>query len=162
MRAFLAGLEAYELVQNPSKAPRASHGVGMSRCSRVWYPAALVCLICLISSSYEPISAQLGHAAISRPTTDGSATATFAAKLAALPMTSKIEGRQEPGHEPSGCRVPARFLMRDRDGKFPGLFDALLADVGIEVVLTGVRMPRMNAIMERWVQTCRRELIDRT
>jgi transposase InsO family protein len=30
------------------------------------------------------------------------------------------------------------------------------------VVLTGVRMPRMNAIMERWVQTCRRELLDRT
>lgn len=32
---------------------------------------------------------------------------------------------------------------------------------GIEVVLTGVRLPRMNAIMERWVQTCRRELLDR-
>ena len=29
-------------------------------------------------------------------------------------------------------------------------------------MLTGVRMPRMNAIMERWVQTCRRELLDRT
>jgi len=59
-----------------------------------------------------------------------------------------------------GCR--ARFLIRDRDGKFPGLFDAVLADAGIEVVLTGVRMPRMNSIMERWVQTCRRELLDRT
>ena len=32
----------------------------------------------------------------------------------------------------------------------------------IEVVLSGIRMPRMNAIMERWVQTCRRELLDRT
>jgi transposase InsO family protein len=29
-------------------------------------------------------------------------------------------------------------------------------------VRTGVRMPRMNAIMERWVRTCRRELLDRT
>jgi hypothetical protein len=29
------------------------------------------------------------------------------------------------------------------------LFDAVVADAGIEVVLTGVRMPRMNAIMER-------------
>ncbi|MFB4298586.1 integrase core domain-containing protein [Actinomadura sp. NTSP31] len=29
-------------------------------------------------------------------------------------------------------------------------------------MLTGVRMPRMNAVMERWVQTCRRELLDRT
>jgi transposase InsO family protein len=60
----------------------------------------------------------------------------------------------------AGCR--ARYLFRDRDGKFPGLFDAALADAGIQVVLTGVRMPRMNAIMERWVQTCRRELLDRT
>jgi putative transposase len=29
-------------------------------------------------------------------------------------------------------------------------------------VLSGVQMPRMNAVMERWVQTCRRELLDRT
>jgi transposase InsO family protein len=62
--------------------------------------------------------------------------------------------------EDTGCR--ARFLIRDRDGKFPALFDTILADAGIEVVLSGVRMPRMNSIMERWVQTCRRELLDRT
>ena len=62
--------------------------------------------------------------------------------------------------EDAGSR--ARFLIRDRDGKFPGLFDAILADAGIETVLSGVQMPRMNAVMERWVQTCRRELFDRT
>jgi transposase len=62
--------------------------------------------------------------------------------------------------EDAGCR--ARFLIRDRDGKFPGLFDAIPADAGIDVVLSGVRMPRMNSIMERWVQTCQRELLDRT
>lgn len=56
----------------------------------------------------------------------------------------------------------ARFLIRDRDGMYPRLFDAILADTGIKVVLTGIRMPRMNAIMERWVRTCRRELLDRT
>jgi putative transposase len=60
----------------------------------------------------------------------------------------------------AGCR--ARFLIRDRDGKFPELSGAVLADAGIKVVLTGVRMPRMNAIMERWILTCRRELLDRT
>jgi transposase InsO family protein len=38
----------------------------------------------------------------------------------------------------------------------------VLADAGIDVVLGGVRMPRMNAVMERWVRTCRRELLDRT
>lgn len=62
--------------------------------------------------------------------------------------------------EDAGLQV--RFLIRDRDGKFPAVFNAILADAGIEVVLTGVRMPRMNALMERWVQTCRRELLDRT
>jgi transposase InsO family protein len=62
--------------------------------------------------------------------------------------------------EDVGCR--ARFLIRDHDGKFPALFDTVLQDAGIEVVLSGVRMPRMNSIMERWVQTCRRELLDRT
>ncbi|MFE4627284.1 integrase core domain-containing protein [Streptomyces mirabilis] len=29
-------------------------------------------------------------------------------------------------------------------------------------MLSGVQMPRMNSIMERWVQTCRGELLDRT
>src|SRR6201982_3499898 len=54
--------------------------------------------------------------------------------------------------EDAGSR--ARFLIRDRDGKFPGLFDTVLEDAGIKVVLSGIQMPRMNAIMERWVQTC--------
>jgi transposase InsO family protein len=62
--------------------------------------------------------------------------------------------------EDTGCR--ARFLIRDRDGKFPKLFDAVLADAGIQVVLSGIQVPRMNSVMERWVQTCRRELLDRT
>jgi putative transposase len=62
--------------------------------------------------------------------------------------------------EDASCRT--RFLIRDRDGKFPGLFDAIIGDAGIETVLSGVQMPRMNSIMERWVQTCRRELLDRT
>ena len=56
----------------------------------------------------------------------------------------------------------ARYLIRDRDGKYPALFDTVLADAGIKVVRSGVQMPRMNAIMERWVRTCRRELLDRT
>jgi putative transposase len=62
--------------------------------------------------------------------------------------------------EDAGSR--ARFLIRDRDGKFPGLLDTVLTVAGIETVLSGVQMPRMNSIMERWVQTCRHELLDRT
>ncbi|MET8116656.1 integrase core domain-containing protein [Streptomyces prasinus] len=56
----------------------------------------------------------------------------------------------------------ARFLIRDRDSRFTQAFDAVLADAGLEVVISGIRMPRMNSIMERWVQTCRRELLDHT
>jgi hypothetical protein len=53
-------------------------------------------------------------------------------------------------------------LIRDRDAKFPALFDQVLADAGIEIVLSGIRVPRMNSIMERCVQSCRHELLDRT
>ena len=55
-----------------------------------------------------------------------------------------------------------KYLIRDRDGKYPAVFDQVLADAGITIVLSGVRMPRMNSIMERWIQACRRELLDRT
>ncbi|MFE7243801.1 integrase core domain-containing protein [Streptomyces sp. NPDC057580] len=56
----------------------------------------------------------------------------------------------------------ARFLIRDRDSKFTQAFDALLADAGLTVVTTGIQIPRMNSVVERWIQTCRRELLDRT
>ncbi|MEV4139341.1 integrase core domain-containing protein [Dactylosporangium sp. NPDC049742] len=62
--------------------------------------------------------------------------------------------------EDNGSR--ARYMIRDRDAEFAELFDAVLADAGIDVVLSGIQMPRMNSIMERWVQTCRRGLLDRT
>jgi len=60
----------------------------------------------------------------------------------------------------AGCQV--KYLIRDRDGKYPALFDAILADTCITIVLSGVQIPRMNSIMERWIQTCRHELLDRT
>jgi transposase InsO family protein len=56
----------------------------------------------------------------------------------------------------------AKYLIRDRDGKYPAMFDTILADAGITVVRSGVQVPRMNAVMERRVRTCRRELLDRT
>jgi putative transposase len=44
----------------------------------------------------------------------------------------------------------AKYLIRDRDGKFPTLFEAVLADAGLNTVLSGVQIPRRNSIMERW------------
>jgi putative transposase len=54
------------------------------------------------------------------------------------------------------------YLVRDRDVKFPAQFGQILTDAGITTVLTGVRTPRMNSIVERWVQELRYELLDRT
>ena len=42
----------------------------------------------------------------------------------------------------AGCRVT--YLIRDRDGRYPALFDAILADAAITVVPSGVRIPRMS------------------
>jgi putative transposase len=64
--------------------------------------------------------------------------------------------------ETGPVRHHVRYLIRDRDATYPALFDEILADAGIKVARSGVRMPHMNSIMERWVRTCRRELLDRT
>ena len=55
-----------------------------------------------------------------------------------------------------------KFMIRDRGSNFTAAFDAVLADAGIRAVLCNVRTPRMNAIAERWIGGCRRELLDRT
>ena len=64
--------------------------------------------------------------------------------------------------EDAGNLAQVRFLIRDRDAKYPALIDEILSGARITTVLTGVRMPRMNAITERWVKTLRAELLDRT
>src|SRR5215472_5907445 len=55
-----------------------------------------------------------------------------------------------------------KSMIRDRGSNFTAAFDAVLADAGIRTVLCTVRTPRMNAIAERWIGGCRRELLDRT
>ncbi|MGW9028370.1 integrase [Streptomyces sp. NPDC055722] len=54
-----------------------------------------------------------------------------------------------------------RYLIRDNAGYFTEGFDAVFTAVGARVapILPGV--PRMNAIAERWVGSCRREATDR-
>ena len=55
-----------------------------------------------------------------------------------------------------------KFMIRDRGWNFTATFGAVLADAGIRTVLCNVRTPRMNAIAERWIGGCRREVLDRT
>ena len=55
-----------------------------------------------------------------------------------------------------------KFMIRDRGSNYTAAFDAVLADAGIRTVLCNVQTPRMNAIAERWIAGCRRELLDHT
>jgi putative transposase len=49
------------------------------------------------------------------------------------------------------------FLIRDRDGKFTGAFDEVLAGNDVRVIKPPVRSPRANSYAERYVGTLRRE-----
>jgi putative transposase len=55
-----------------------------------------------------------------------------------------------------------KFLIRDRDTKFTAAFDAVFHAARIRILKSPVQAPRANAIMERWIGGCRRELLDRT
>jgi putative transposase len=62
--------------------------------------------------------------------------------------------------EDAGTRV--KFVLHDRDASFTATFDAAFQAAGVKVIRSAVQAPRMNSIMERWIGSCRRELLDRT
>jgi putative transposase len=53
-----------------------------------------------------------------------------------------------------------QFIIRDRDDKFGAEFDRVAKGVGTKVIRTAVKAPLMNAIMERYVGSARREALD--
>jgi putative transposase len=55
----------------------------------------------------------------------------------------------------------AKFLLRDRDSKFPAAFDEVFKSEGVEIIRLPYRRPVANAFAERWVGSARREVLDR-
>jgi putative transposase len=54
-----------------------------------------------------------------------------------------------------------KFLLRDRDSRFTGAFDAVFTAKGIRILASPPQAPRANAICERMIGSLRRELLDR-
>ena len=51
-------------------------------------------------------------------------------------------------------------MLLDRDAKFGSDLFELLKATGIEAIRTSIRSPWQNGIAERWVGSCRREMLD--
>jgi transposase len=60
------------------------------------------------------------------------------------------------------AKTSVKFVLHDRDASFTTAFDAVFQAAGARVVRSAIQAPRMNSIMERWIGSCRRELLDRT
>ena len=59
---------------------------------------------------------------------------------------------------PEPCRY--RYLILDRDRKFDGEVVDFLRSAGLKVKRTSVRAPWQNGLAERWIGSCRREILD--
>ena len=55
-----------------------------------------------------------------------------------------------------------KSVLHDRDASLTVAFDTVFQAAGVRVVRSAIQAPRVNSIMERWIGSCRRELLDRT
>ncbi len=68
----------------------------------------------------------------------------------------------EPAHGPGDAGTRVKVVLHDRDASYTAAFDEVFRAAGARIIRAAVQAPRMNPIMERWVGSCRRELLDRT
>ena len=55
---------------------------------------------------------------------------------------------------------PVKFLILDHDSKYGSEVPAAIRSMGIGAIRTAVACPWQNGVAERWVGSCRRELLD--
>jgi len=53
-----------------------------------------------------------------------------------------------------------RFLIHDRDGKYGTEVPTAIRSLGTNPIRTSFRSPWQNGVAERWVESCRRDLLD--
>ena len=57
-------------------------------------------------------------------------------------------------------KQPNRFLLFDRDSKFGADVVSAVRDIGSQPTRTAFHSPWQNGVAERWVGSCRRDLLD--
>ena|SRR5260370_1438096 len=57
-------------------------------------------------------------------------------------------------------QAAARFLIFDRDAKYGREVPIAVRSMGIRAVRTSFQSPWQNGVAERWVESCRRDLLD--
>jgi putative transposase len=55
---------------------------------------------------------------------------------------------------------PPRFLILDCDSKFSFEVAAVIRSLGVSPIRTSFQSPWQNGIAERWIESCRRDLLD--